>query len=191
MEVIRLAIDWARRFIGTLEEPKNSNRGAKIDPIQKEFGFIGVQYCVLFVLYCYKKACTYQRVNYPFPKTTSSQTLYQWAVEKGYAETDWTKLKPGDIVIWRKFLLWQGHAAIVESVYHDQLAFVTIEGNTQDKDSGDQRDGGGIFMRTRYMRKQDFKIDAFYLRGFISVRKVFTDVLDLQYKPAEKVSNIT
>lgn len=194
MEVIRKALDWAQWFVGTLEDPKDSNRGNKIDMIQEAFGFIGVQYCVLFVLYCYKKACAAQKVNYPFPDTASSQTLYEWAVKNGYAETDFSKLKHGDIVIWRKFKLWQGHAAIVKNVFPEYKAFTTIEGNTQNSELGDQRDGGGIFIRTRYMRKADFRLDAFYLRGFIQVRKVFTDVLDLQFRPMEdlkKVSNIT
>lgn len=189
MEVIKLAITVARNFIGTLEDPKDSNRGVKIDMIQKTFGFTGVQYCVLFVLYCYKFACERQRINYPFPKTASSQSLYQWALEKGYIETDFSKLKHGDIVIWRKLLTWQGHAAIVESIAPDRSAFTSIEGNTQNSDEGDQREGGGIFRRVRYMRKIDFKVDSFYLRGFIDVRKIFTEVLDLQFKSMADVQS--
>lgn len=180
MDVIKRAIDWALHFQGTVEVPKNSNRGVVIDDIQKAFGFKGVSYCALFVLYCYKRACAFAGIKYLFPDVgdknyspASTQSLYQWAIKNGFAETDFSKLQPGDIVIWRKFKLWQGHTGIVTSVDQEHKTFMTIEGNTPNSDFGDQREGGGIYQRLRYMRKTDFTIDGFYLRGFINVRKVF------------------
>lgn len=180
MNVIERAIDWAIHFQGTVEVPKNSNRGVIIDDIQKSFGFIGVSYCALFVLYCYKRACAFAGRKYPFPdgsdrnySPASSQSLFQWAIKNGYAETDFSKLNIGDIVIWRKMKLWQGHVGLVTSVDQEHKTFMTMEGNTSNSDFGDQREGGGIYQRLRYMRQTDFVVDAFYLRGFISVRKVF------------------
>ena len=181
-DVIKRAIDWAIHFQGTIEVPKNSNRGVVIDDIQKAFGFKGVSYCALFVLYCYKRACAFAGAKYIFPdigdknySPASSQSLYQWAIKNGCAETDFSKLQAGDIVIWRKFKLWQGHVGIVTSVDQEHKTFMTMEGNTSNSDFGDQREGGGIYQRLRYMRKADFVTDAFYLRGFINVRKVFPD----------------
>ncbi len=175
MEVITKALEWADKLTGTLEVPKDSNRGLVIDDIQKTFGYKGVQYCALFAQYCYKRACTALNIPFPFSGTASSQTLYQEALKKNWIETDFSKLQSGDIVIWRKFTTWSGHVGIVVEVDSPNKCFYSIEGNTQNSDLGDQRDGGGIFKRKRYMRKLDFSVDNFYLRGFISVRKVFTD----------------
>ena len=170
------ALEWAIKLVGTVEVPKDSNRGLVIDDIQKTFGYKGVQYCALFAQYCYKRACTALNIPFPFSGTASSQTLFGEALNKKWIETDFSKLQSGDIVIWRKMKLWQGHVALVKSVDHVNQLFVTIEGNTSNSDKGSQRDGGGIFERVRYMKKQDFVVDAFYLRGFISVRKVFGEV---------------
>lgn len=176
----------AIKYCGILENPKNSNRGEVIDIIQKEFGFEGIPYCVLFVLYIYKKTLEEFGIKLPLLVTPSSQTLFNWAQNKGLIETDFSKLGAGDIVIWRKFKLWQGHAGIVISVNNSEKSFLTVEGNTsaehllsivpgsENSDFGDQREGGGIFKRKRYMRKADFAMDAFYLRGFIPADRIIT-----------------
>lgn len=173
MIVADKALEWANKFVGTQEVPKDSNRGLIIDDIQKVFGYKGVSYCALFAQYCYKRACTALNIPFPFSGTASSQTLYQEALKKNWIETDFKKLQRGDIVIWRKQKLWLGHVGLVIEVDLANDCFYTIEGNTQNSDQGNQREGGGIFKRKRYMRKMDFVIDAFYLRGYISVSKVF------------------
>ncbi|MBE0538398.1 MAG: CHAP domain-containing protein [Ignavibacterium sp.] len=169
-------IENAVKYCGIVEDPKNSNKGEIIDEIQEEFGFDGVQYCVLFVLYVYKKTLNEFELELPLLSTPSSQTLFNWAYNNGMIETDFLKLGAGDIVIWRKFKLWQGHAGIVISVDQQNKTFLTVEGNTSNNDFGDQRDGGGIYKRKRYMRKADFAVDAFYLRGFIPADKVIPKI---------------
>ena len=52
--VITKALEWAQQLVGTLEVPKDSNRGPVIDDIQKSMGYKGVQYCALFAQYVYK-----------------------------------------------------------------------------------------------------------------------------------------
>jgi len=170
-QIIKTALQYAKNFVGTLEEPPNSNHGDTIDKLQKAMGYNGVQYCALFAQYIYKLA--YNLI--PFPNTASSQTLYQWAEKKKYVSTDFNEMQVGDIVIWRKLKLWQGHVGVVTDIDFAHQMFTTIEGNTSNSDFGDQRDGGGIFQRIRYMRKQDFTVDTFYLRGFIQIRKVLAN----------------
>lgn len=172
-KIIQEAVNLAQSYIGTKEDPKGSNRGVGIDAIQKTFGFKGVQYCALFAQYVYKAITLIYHIPFLMPGTASSQTLYGWAKNNGYACNDFSQIAVGDIVIWRKFKLWQGHVGIVVSVNHEQNYFETVEGNTANSDFGDQRDGDGIYRRKRYMRKQDFVVDAFYLRGFIQMRKVY------------------
>lgn len=169
MPVTERAIEIAKSFVGATED-LGQNRGKKIDLIQKEFGFKGVQYCVLFTLYCYKKAIEEHGYTSFLPKTASSQTLFEEAKKLGSVSTDFDLMIAGDIVIWRKFKLWQGHAAIALSTPNTlDKSFVTIEGNTQSGNAGDQRDGGGIYQRIRYARKMDFTVDNFYLRGYIQM----------------------
>ena len=171
--IINKAIEIAKAFVGVVEDPKDSNRGKEIDTIQALFGFKGVQYCVLFCLYCYRRACMDLGLMYNLPITASSQTLFEEAKKLGCVSTDFTNIQPGDIVIWRKFKLWQGHAGLCVSYLNPtDNSFVTIEGNTQPDNKGDQREGGGIYKKVRYAKKVDFLVDNFYLRGYIQMDKL-------------------
>jgi hypothetical protein len=181
-KIIKSALEWAEQLVGIVETPKNSNRGPLIDELQKSFGYIGVQYCALFAQYAYKRACTDLNIPFPFSGTASSQTLYGEALNKNWVETDFSKLRSGDIIIWRKLKLYQGHVGLVKSVDFATQSFITIEGNTSSSDKGRQRDGGGIFERVRYMKKQDFTVDTFYLRGFLSMSRVFPEPLNNKKK---------
>lgn len=172
--IIKDAITLANGYIGTKEQPAGSNRGVSIDAIQKSFGFQGVQYCALFAQYIYKAVSIIYHTDFKLPGTASSQTLYEWAKQNGYASNDFSLLKPGDIIIWRKMKLWQGHVGLVVSVNFMEQCFETIEGNTSNSDFGSQRDGDGIYRRKRFMKKADFVVDNFWLRGFIQMRKVLS-----------------
>lgn len=172
--IIKIALETAASFIGTKEE--SQNRGKIIDQIQQEMGFIGQPYCAIFVLYCFKKACEQLRLKDYLPETASSQTLFQWADNNKFIYNDPELLKPGDIVIWRKFKLWQGHAGLIISPLLDikEMSFQTIEANTSNSDFGNQREGDGIYKRIRHANKIDFDVDGFYLRGFIDAEKIFS-----------------
>lgn len=190
MVIVDKALEWANKLVGTVEEPKNSNRGLVIDDIQKVFGYKGVAYCALFAQYCYKRACVAFNIPFPFSGTASSQTLYQEALKKNWIETDFKKLDVGDIVIWQKFRIWQGHVGIVEKVFPEFQSFHSIEGNTSPGDAGSQSAGGGIYRRVRYMKKLDLTVDNFWLKGFISIKKVFPDnLLAVDPKPLEDIIN--
>ena len=182
------ALEWATELVGTVEVPKNSNRGVLIDDIQKVFGYKGVSYCALFAQWCYRRACAGLNIPFPFSGTASSQTLYQQALKKNWIKTDFAELKRGDIVIWRKQKLWLGHVGIVERTFPDLQSFHTIEGNTSSGDSGSQSNGGGIYRKVRYMKKTDFTVDGFYLRGFISIREVFPEYIVADARPMDEVN---
>ena len=182
------ALKWAVKLIGTKEVPPKSNRGLVIDDIEKTFGYKGVAYCALFAQWCYKRACSAEGIGFPFPGTASSQTLFKWAKSRGVAGTDFKELKRGDIVIWQKYKIWQGHVGIVTDVDYENGKFMTIEGNTSNSDFGSQSEGDGIYARVRYMKKMDFVVDSFWLKGFIHIDRVFPEYLDLDPKPVEIIS---
>lgn len=172
-EIINIAIATAGTLVGTKELPRGSNRGLVIDKIQNYFGLRGQQYCVMTVLYCYMEACNSLKIKFPFPKTASSQTLFEHAKKLGAIYTDPKILKPGDIVIWRKLNLWQGHAGLVISNLFGDNTFRTIEGNTSNSNYGSQSDGDGIYKRIRSANKINFNYSNFYIRGFIDVQTYF------------------
>lgn len=169
--LLNKAVEEARKYLG--EKEITPNRSLRIDEIQKLFKLLGQQYCVMFVLYCYHKVASPFYKRLPFPLTASSQTLFEWALKNGFTYTDPKRVKPGDIAIWRKFKLWQGHAGLVVSYYDEKNEGIfTIEGNTSNGMKGSQRDGDGIWKRLRLTRKLEFQYDNFYLRGFIDMKKV-------------------
>lgn len=172
-ELTKTAIAMAGTLLGTKEVPPKSNRGLVIDKIQQYFGLRGQQYCVMFVLYCYIEACNRLKIKFSFPLTASSQTLFEDAKKIGATYTDPKLIKPGDIVIWRKLKLWQGHAGMVISSLFNDGTFWTIEGNTSNSDYGSQTDGDGIYKRIRKANKINFTLSNFYIRGFIDVDKYF------------------
>ena len=169
--VINESISVAQSLLG--EKEIKQNRSPKIDLIQREFGYLGVAYCALFVQYCYKLACVKYDYPFTFPGTASSQTLFDWAKECTY--TDKSLVRAGHLVVWRKFMKWQGHVGIVianpsESLIPNSIS--TIEGNTSNNDYGSQSDGDGIYQRIRYTNKIDFDVDSFWLRGFVNTNLV-------------------
>jgi len=174
-KIVGKVLEKAQSLVGTKEVGQNG--GKVIDEIQKVFGMKNQQYCVMFTLYCWDfvlKLVAGEKYSKPFLMTASSQTLFDWAKKNNCTYTDPTLIKPGDIVIWRKFTLWQGHAGLVlDGLNVSDNSFLTYEGNTANSDYGNQRDGDGIYQRKRFAKKLDFSIDNFYIRGFIDMQKVF------------------
>lgn len=168
-DLIKETILFASGCISEQETPPKSNRSPLIDRIQKAFGLIGQQYCVMFVLWCYMKTLERLKLQFPFIKTASSQTLYTECEKKGWTTTDLSKVLPGDIMIFRKYHKWAGHAALV--VDKGVNSVTTIEGNTSNSNYGSQSDGDGIWKRIRKVTEAEFKVDDWYIRGFIQVRK--------------------
>lgn len=130
----------ARRELGTVEKPANSNRtryGAT-------YGMDGQPWCAMFVWWVFRQA----RALPLIPKTAYTPTFAQWFKDR----RQWGSVpRPGAVV----FFDFPGdgvnrisHVGIVEAVNRDG-SIVTIEGNTSAGTGGSQRDGGGVYRRTR------------------------------------------
>lgn len=184
--LIQSAIQIALSYVGEKEDPAGSNSSQKIDLVQSSFNYNKVQYCALFSQYIYKVSCKLFGIEFPFPGTASSQTLYEWAKKNNCASNNFSELQVGDIIIWRKRKLWQGHVGVVVDVDFMNEVFYTVEGNTSNSDFGSQRDGDGIYKRKRFMKKSDFVVDAFWLRGFIKIRQAIdinkTSIIEVDNK---------
>jgi hypothetical protein len=172
-KIIMDSLTIAESLIGTKEE--GQNRGKVIDKIERLFGMTGQQYCVMFVLYCYMVSSAQNNSKFLLPETASSQTLFECAKKIGLTYTDPNKIKPGDICIFRKYKLWEGHAALINSYLNADKTFGTYEGNTYDNDFGSQREGDGIYKRIRKAGSQNFVESSFYIRGFIDIGQLYPD----------------
>ena len=78
------------------------------------------------------------------------------------------RLEPGDLPIWASGTIrggdFNGHTGLVQWQI-DSRRFRTVEGNTQPGPGGDQREGGGVYERTR-----EISLGSFRLLGFCRAR---------------------
>lgn len=133
-------LDVARSQLGTVESPPGSNRtryGAA-------YGMNGAAWCAIFVWWVFREA----GLSSLIPKTAYTPTFADWFKARG----QWgVTPRPGALV----FFDFPGdgvdrisHVGLVEAANRDG-SIVTIEGNTTAGTSGSQRDGGGVWRRTR------------------------------------------
>ena len=140
----------AKRYIGVVEQPKNSNRGREIDYWIREAGLDpagGHPWCAAFVGQIGRQVLGYR---WPAPRTASVMTLVAWAAAKPGVLVEFSPL-PGDLfVLWNEKLNRFAHVGIVTAL--TKSGYETIEGNTND---GGSRDGYGCFARHRALHPRD------------------------------------
>lgn len=133
-------LDVARREIGTVESPPGSNR----TKYGAAYGANGVAWCAQFVWWVFREA----GLSSLIPKTAYTPTFAQWFKSRG----QWgTAPRPGAVVFFdfpNDGVDRISHVGLVEAVNRDG-SIVTIEGNTPAGTGGSQRDGGGVWRRTR------------------------------------------
>lgn len=149
--IVDKVLDIARKEIGTVEVPKDSNN------IKYNTWYYGravsgsaYPYCVVFCCWVLNQAGASQAI-YNGHKVASCGVLKSWAVENKCWITDKSKLQPGDLVMYN----FSGgkapqHVGIVEKTAAKNV--VAIEGNTSAGSSGSQSDGGGVYRRTRSLQ---------------------------------------
>ena len=102
--------------------------------------------------------------------TAGSQTVYQHAMQHGTKTSE--HVKPKDFFIWRKKDSFQGHIGVIESV--GAKGWVdTIEFNTSGNDTGDQRDGGGVWRKKRNLIHP---LGRLRVRGFVGFKNMKSDL---------------
>ena len=130
----------ARSQLGTCEQPAGSNR----TPYGAAYGGDGEPWCAKFVWWVFRQSLAAQLI----PKAAFTPAFAQWFQKRG----QWgTVPRPGAVV----FFDFPGdevhrisHVGIVEAVNGDG-SVTTIEGNTSCARQGSQRDGDGVWRRTR------------------------------------------
>ena len=138
MTTVGAVLAAARRDIGYREGPGNDTK------FGTWYGMNKVAWCAIWVNYVFGQALALPLV----PKTAYTPTMAQWFRDRGRFGG---APRPGAVV----FFDFPGdgvnrisHVGIVEAVNRDG-SIVTIEGNTTAGVGGSQRDGGGVWRRTR------------------------------------------
>lgn len=130
----------ARAELGTVESPPNSNRTR----YGEAYGWNGVAWCAIWVWWVFGRAGAASLI----PKTASTVAMRDWYRARGQWHT--SRPQPGDLVFFR----FAGnnnpvnHVGIVEAV-EPGGTLVCLEGNTAGTNTGDQRNGGGVYRKRR------------------------------------------
>ncbi|MDJ1494161.1 CHAP domain-containing protein [Cytophagaceae bacterium DM2B3-1] len=152
-------IQLAKKYVGVVEYPKNSNSGKEVDMFLRYVGLApGHSWCAAFVSFCIGRSNVHE------PKVISAAAR-KFVTDKSVRAYDVLtgkyKVPPGSIVVWQRGTTWQGHVGFVVN-QSGQNQFQTIEGNTSSGRKGSQFDGGGVYERTRSICLTDhFRIIAF------------------------------
>jgi hypothetical protein len=149
------------------EQPKRSNSGPEVNQYLKSVGLHpGLPWCASFVYYIFDQLCKNLGVSNPLPKTGG--VLDHWGkapsenkIDISAAKNDINLVRPGSIFIMSRPGKSLGHTGIVVSVDQAKRTMTTIEGNTNDQQSG-EGDRVGINVR---------KIDSPVMKGFIDYFK--------------------
>ena len=167
-------VEMGYAFVG-VSEIGTTNTGFWVDKFNKDIGLNKVAWCVSFIQYIYKYSCSIWNMPDILPfNTGSSQGLFVWASKNKLTFTDYTLLKPADIVVWRNGAKSSlGHVGLSSKIKIDEPEIVsTTEGNTNSEFS---RDGGDVCYHTaNILRYGEIGIPSKtnpqkrYTRGFIS-----------------------
>lgn len=170
----RLAAENALKYT-YIREKTNRNDHPDIDKFLKYLGLPPRQsWCAAFVIYNFKEASEKISVPQPLPKYARVALLLKKCKEnplrfkvltKEQVVLDLIKLEKGDLPVWIcspvKNDDFNGHIGFVLKQI-DTKTIHTIEGNTTPGNTGDQREGGGVYERTRkIVPSSTFRLEYF------------------------------
>lgn len=168
------ALEIAYKYEG-LTELTNKNDGPEITQWLKNVGLgPGYPYCAAFMYSMYKESRDFLNIDAVLPYRSARVSSIYYAAKnnpvkyKVMSQNEVAlgvyKLEPGDIPVWTtsgdSVTNFNGHTGLVIEQL-DSKRFRSIEGNTRSGTAGDQREGGGVFIRTRLIKNFNFKIKGF------------------------------
>lgn len=145
------------------EDPKGSNRGQMVSAYLASTGLgSGYPWCMAFVYYVFNELSKQLGQTNPLPKTAGVMNHWSTApkdvkITIDQARKDPNLVRPGQIFIMSRPGKGLGHTGIVIGVDPQKKTFTTIEGNTNDQQSG-EGDRVGVNVR---------KLDSNTLIGFL------------------------
>lgn len=149
------------------EQPKGSNTGTEVNNYLKSVGLKpGLPWCAAFVYYIFDQLAKRLKQPNPLPKTGGVMNHWNSApadvkIPIANARANHNLVRPGQIFIMSRPGKGLGHTGIVMSVNPAKGTFTSIEGNTNDRLSGE---GDRVGVNTR-------AINSNALIGFIDYFK--------------------
>jgi hypothetical protein len=132
------AIAYARKYVGTTENPPGSNRGPKIDQWERMCHMIAQPWCGAFSNACLVAAGFPSQPWMSYCPTIEGKARSR---EGGWSWHPIGNARPGDLVLYGR--------NVAEHVELYAGAGATYGGNTSSGSAGSQSNGGGVFKRGR------------------------------------------
>lgn len=146
-------------------ERTGHNDGKHIDTYARNVGMpLGSAYCYAAIYTWAKNASVTTGLKNPLPRTGSTQTAFSIAASS-FRLANSNAPRRGDVLIWRIPRKWLGHAALITKATPQGIVY-TIEANTSRTGTGDQRDGGGIWTKRRFLNRG---LGRLVVRGLIAI----------------------
>lgn len=150
MNPLNRLVELALSYEG-VREVGGANRGPEVEQFQKAVDgkAWGEPWCMAFVQFCVKKVCKEIGFSEVLPNTESCVEL--WKKVDPFLKLE--KPMVGCLVIWENYHQGEptgkGHVGIVVEVLNDNL-IETIEGNTGPDSKTINREGDGVYKKTRF-----------------------------------------
>lgn len=146
-----LHLQIARSYVGVTERGGN-NRGPEVKAFLASVGLDqGYAWCAAFTSFCLTEA----DVEYPTKRTAGARNfISKRSVKAVDVLRGKATVEPGWLVIWGKGNSWAGHIGFVTK--WGKKSGTTIEGNTSSGRAGSQRDGDGVYERTRSIQPGNY-----------------------------------
>ena len=177
-----------------LEDPPGSNKGDKVEAMQRSVGISpGDPWCAAFVYNIFKNANLDPAIIKRIPKTGGVNKMWQSAtnakkITKEEALKDPDLILPGMVFFYltkndKGQYPGTGHTGMVIKVDKNNKTITSIEGNTNPFDGA--REGFGSFVITRKIEdpsiSKDPKLHPSKMLGFIDFLDGYRDPKDLEY----------
>lgn len=172
------AAEHGKKFLH-IREKTGHNDHPDIDKFLKYLGLPkGLSWCAAYVLFNWKEASDELNEKQPLPrygrvamlKSTCERNplKYRW-ITADEVRLGSVRLQKGDLPMWASGTIrngdFNGHIGM-ELQQFSPIAFQDIEGNTGSGNTGSQREGNGVYIRTRTIAGGNFRI-----LGFCRVRQ--------------------
>ena len=183
-------LDTALTYVGAVERPPRSNRGREVDRFTRIGARLNppIFWCAAFTSYCRLAAAEatgqttgpYERSGRPHYGAGATKHLsFGRYIRARDVRRGAVSVPVGSIVVWRSGNSWRGHIGFVwrdddptdegfaandystEALAWRHACGRTVEGNTSSGRRGSQRDGGGVYTRTRCISHSHFRIVGF------------------------------
>lgn len=172
-ELPAAAADNGKKYLHIREKTGNNDH-PDIDRFLAYLGLPkGLSWCAAYVLFNWKEVAEAKGVKQPIPRygrvarlkavCESNPLKYRW-IPAEQVRMGSVRLQKGDMPMWASGTIrngdFNGHIGMLLQQF-TLRSFQDVEGNTGSGDAGSQREGNGVYIRTRTIAGGNFRILGF------------------------------